>query len=153
MTRCVRFCQFQHNFIWSLSWICPKKVQNHLWGSYFLKIGSKKVLKFHNKLQKNCIFHFSTRFPFQHRALHIHLNLRQVLLWQEMCKRCWNGKTNSLIANKLDGVSLTHFFRNTKKKLGTISQKGRWYLAIAFEGFEEVPKDSYSLSCRKSFSL
>ena len=51
---------------------------------------------------------------------------------------------NSLIANKLDGVSLTHFFRNTKKKLGTISQKGRWYLAIAFEGFEEVPKDSYS---------
>ena len=59
---------------------------------------------------------------------------------------------NSLIANKLDGVSLTHFFRNTKKKLGTISQKADG-TAIAFEGFEEVPKDSYSLSCRKGFSL
>ena len=129
---CVRFCQLQHNFIWNLSWICPKKLQNHLWESYFLKISPKKVAKICNKLQKKL------HFPFQHQvaisapALHIHLNLCQVLLWQEMCKWCWNCKTNSLIANKLDGVSLTHFFRNTKKKLGTISQKadGTWLLLL-----------------------
>ena len=49
---------------------------------------------------------------------------------------------NSLIANKLDGISLTHFFRNTKKKVRYHLPEGRWYLATAFEGFEEVPKDS-----------
>ena len=54
-------------------------------------------------------------FPFQHQvaisapALHIHLNLCQVLLWQEMCKWCWNCKTNSLDLFPIANISVSNF--------------------------------------------
>ena len=136
MKECVRFGQIQPNFIQNLFWICPKMNQNHVWGSYFIWMDPKKLLKLYKKCLKISVSHFSTRFPFQHRVLHIHLNLCHFLLWQEMCKRCWNWKTNSLIANKLDGVSLTTLFRNSNKRFNyLVPEKEKKSLSLFWDPF------------------